>query len=266
MATSDAPAEIGRVSLIVKDLAGMGRFYRDMMGLHELARDGERVTLGAGDAPLIELIGDKAARVGDPRAAGLFHTAFLLPERGDLGAFLRHGVDARLPFDGASDHGVSEALYLRDPEGNGIEIYIDRPRAQWPRNAEGIAMVTEPLDLQGLAQSAKAPWQGAPLGSVVGHVHLQVGDLASAEDYVTGVLGMDVTQKMPGARFYSTGGYHHHLASNIWNSRGMAGRTDGTTGLAEVELLLDPALYAQAAAHELTSPWGTNFRLSSKAL
>ncbi|WP_312528083.1 VOC family protein [Paracoccus sp. (in: a-proteobacteria)] len=264
MAASDAPVEIGRVTLAVKDLAAMSDFYRSSMGLEEISRDGTSVLLGVGDKVLMDLHGDKAARIGNPRAAGLFHTAFLLPSRGDLGAFLRHVADLGLALDGAADHGVSEALYMRDPEGNGIEIYFDRPRSEWPRKGQRVAMVTERLDLNDLARSAPRPWAGAPAGSVVGHVHLQVGDLASAETFVTGPIGMDVTQQMPGATFYSSGGYHHHLASNIWNSNGMAGRAEGTTGLEAVELLLDRELFDAAGAHELQSPWGTKFNLTAK--
>lgn len=264
MATSDGPADIGRVALVVKDLAGMSDFYRSAMGLELQSNDGEVARLGVGDRTLIELRGDKAARPGSHREAGLFHTAFLLPERGDLGAWLRHAADQGLRLEGASDHGVSEALYLRDPEANGIEIYFDRPRAEWPRNKDGVDMFTMRLDLNDLAGAAPAPWAGAPKGSVVGHVHMQVGELDDAEAFMTGTLGMDVMQRISGARFFSTGGYHHQLASNIWNSHGAAMRKPGATGLADIELRLDDALYDAAAVTALQDPWGTSFTLSRK--
>ncbi|AGT08036.1 VOC family protein [Paracoccus aminophilus] len=264
MATSDAPADIGRVALVVKDLAGMSDFYRSALGLEELARDAEVARLGQGERVLLELRGDKAARIADPRQAGLFHNAFLLPSRADLGAWLRHAADTDLRLDGASDHGVSEALYLRDPEGNGIEIYVDRPRADWPRRDAALSMVTRRLDLNDLAAEARGPFTGAPEDTVIGHVHLQVGDLTGAESFITGPLGMGLTQRMQGASFFSSGGYHHHLAGNIWNSRGAGARPDGATGLADVEIRLTPELYAAASQTHLRDPWGTAFTLSAK--
>lgn len=260
MATSDAPVEIGRVALVARDLERLTAFYRDDIGLAELARDGESARLGVGDRTLIELRGDKAARIADHRQAGLFHTAFLLPDRRDLGAWLRHAGDRGLRLDGASDHGVSEALYLRDPEGNGIEIYVDRERSLWPWNGKGVDMFSIRLDRAELMAAATAPWAGAPEGSVVGHVHMQVGDLDRAEGFMAGDLGMEVMQRGPGARFFSSGGYHHHLAGNIWNSQGAGPRGPGETGLAEVQLLLDPGL----ATADLTDPWGTRFSLVQK--
>ncbi|MDF3606022.1 VOC family protein [Paracoccus sp. DMF-8] len=257
---SDAPVEIGRVALVARDLERLTAFYRDDIGLAELARDPETVRLGVGDRTLIELRGDKAARIADHRQAGLFHTAFLLPDRKDLGAWLRHAAERGLRLDGASDHGVSEALYLRDPEGNGIEIYVDREKAQWPWDGKEVGMFSIRLDLADLMAATNTPWAGAPDGSVVGHVHLQVGDLDRAEGFMTGDLGLDVMQRGPGARFFSSGGYHHHLAGNIWNSQGAGPRASGETGLAEVQLLLDPGL----ATSELTDPWGTRFSLTRK--
>lgn len=262
MATSEAPVEIGRVALNVKDLSGMADFYRRTLGLHELSNDGSVVVLGS-DRPLLELHADKARRIVSPHEAGLFHTAFLLPTRADLGAWIGHLVDTQVPLSGASDHAVSEALYLRDPEGNGIEVYVDRPRDQWEMTDTGVNMGTRALDLRDVHASARGPWADIPDGSVVGHVHLQVGDLAQAEDFVTKTLGMDVMQRSHGARFFSSGGYHHHLAGNIWNSAGAGARPDGVTGLADVELLLDPSVAAPETS--LSDPWGTRFSLKRKA-
>ena len=160
---------------------------------------------------------------------GLYHFAFLLPDRASLAAVIRRLLEARWPVDGASDHGVSEALYVRDPEGNGIELYRDRPRETWSIGPAGVEMMTAPLDVAGLLAEAKEP---GPLSAEArfGHIHLHVGDLAEGERFYAGVLGLDVTQRSyPGALFLSVGGYHHHVGLNTWAQ----GRRppDGATGL-----------------------------------
>ncbi|SPH16954.1 Catechol-2,3-dioxygenase [Defluviimonas aquaemixtae] len=269
MHTSTAPVEIGRVALTVNDIATVAAFYETLLGLDALSSDGELRTLGAGGRTLLELRSDPAARRASPREAGLFHTAFLLPARSDLAAWLHHASAEGLPVTGASDHGVSEAIYLTDPEGNGIEIYRDRPRDEWPRKGREIAMVTEPLDVQSLAAAATASWHGAPEGTVVGHVHLQVGSLPEAEAFYTGTLGLNLTQHYAGAAFYGSGGYHHHLATNIWNSRGAGPRSDPATGLAEVELLAAPEAHdsivnRNAGRLQVADPWGIQFALTRK--
>ncbi|WP_353471442.1 VOC family protein [Salipiger sp. H15] len=269
MATSDAPLDIGQVSLTVNDLAKVGDFYQSALGLEKLSDDGTEARFGAGDRSLIALRQDRAAPRHSPREAGLFHTAFLLPARADLGAWLRHAAETRIPLQGASDHLVSEALYLADPEGNGIEIYIDRPRETWTHRNGEIEMATNHLDLQDVAGSATAAWQGAPEGTVVGHVHLQVGRLDPAEAFYAETLGMAVTNHYPGATFYGSGGYHHHLASNIWNSRGAGPRKGPATGLTEIELrgTADEiaAIRGRApAGTPLVDPWGTIFTLTRK--
>jgi catechol 2,3-dioxygenase len=267
MATSDAPIEIGHVVLTVHDLAGLSGFYQRVVGLDLLSADGETARLGAGGSPLLELRRDAAARRAGPREAGLFHTAFLLPRREDLGALLNAYADQDTRLEGASDHAVSEAIYLGDPEGNGIEIYADRPRADWPRDAGGIAMTTEALDVPGLMKSATAPWTGAPAGTVVGHVHLRVGAIPAAEAFYTGPLGMDLTARYPGGSFYGAGGYHHHLATNVWHSRGAGPRDYPATGLAEVALRADPealAAFEARAGLSVRDPWNTLFTITRK--
>ncbi len=265
MATSDAPVEIGRVALTTRDLPGAVAFYRDMIGLEPLTADAEVAQLGIGGHALVELRADRAAKLADPRDAGLFHTAFLLPDRAALGAWLLHAAQHGQRLEGASDHGVSEALYLRDPEGNGIEIYVDRPRDLWPIGKDGLEMFTRRLNLDELASNALTQWNGAPLGSVVGHVHLQVGDLDRAEDFITNGLGLDVMQRGQGARFFGSGGYHHHLAGNIWNSAGARPRPEGRTGLAGIELLVAPGQKLENSAG-LIDPWGTKFSFTAKGL
>ena len=269
MSTASAPMEIGRVRLIVRDLPRVADFYATALGLEKLSADASQVTLGAGNRALVVLHADKAARVASPREAGLFHTAFLLPKRSDLGAWVHHASESRLPVQGASDHKVSEAIYLADPEGNGIEIYTDRPRIAWTDATGAIAMTTDALDVPDLAASARGPWRGAPEGTVVGHVHLQVGNVAEAEAFYARQLGFAITAHYPGAAFYGSGGYHHHFATNIWNSRGAGTRQPGT-GLAGVEVLADAASIAaitarSAGATTLSDPWGTEITLTEKA-
>lgn len=269
MSTASGPVEIGNVALTVRDLVGTSAFYRAVLGLEELSSDGETVVLGAGDRALVELRGDRSARPRDPRDAGLFHTAFLLPSRASLAEWLIHAAAAKVALQGASDHLVSEAIYLADPEGNGIEVYADRPRLGW-YDAEGkVRMATERLDLDALSRAAKAPWPGAPQGTVVGHVHLQVGAVPEAEAFYAGALGLPVMARYPGAAFYGSGGYHHHIATNIWNSRGAGPRDLAAAGLSEVVLLADPAEYAAIAARAggdtLADPWGISMAVRRKA-
>lgn len=263
MATSDAPVSVSRVVLTVRDLDRVGDFYQRGIGLDRIAGDGETLLLGQGDLPLVQLRRDAAAR-SYPTEAGLFHTAFLLPERADLGRWLRHAADLGLRLDGASDHLVSEALYLRDPEGNGIEIYVDRPRDQWDTDGTRVRMATEALDLAELVR-VSGDWQGVPDDTVIGHVHLQVGDVAKAETFYAGRLGFDVTTKMPSASFYATGGYHHHVATNMWHSRGAGARSADSAGLSELVLTADPERAQALGADGFTDPWGNRITVERRA-
>ena len=255
---------IGSVTLVVHDLEGMARFYRAAVGLAEIARaTPDEIVLGAGGVALLTLRRDPAARRRTRREAGLFHTAFLLPRRADLAAWVAHAATGQAPVGGASDHLVSEALYLSDPEGNGIEIYADRPAAGWRWRGGEVGMDTLPLDFASLAAAVEGPWRGAPAGTTVGHVHLQVGNLRDAEAFYAGQLGLDITSRMPGALFYSADGYHHHLATNIWNSRAAGPRDLPSTGLAEVVLSVQAErLAGLGGAAVLEDPWRTPIRLS----
>jgi len=237
-----APAHLsmGRVVLTVNDLDRVRSFYERAVGLHLLRQDGTTAELGAGTDVLLELRQDVSARRRSPREAGLFHTAFLLPSRGDLARWTKTAIDGRTPMVGTSDHSVSEAIYLADPEGNGVEIYADRPASSWKWKDGAVTMPSDPLDVHDLlAAAGDAKWLGFPEGSSVGHVHLQVGAIAPAEAFYSGVLGLDITCRYPGGTFYAADGYHHHIATNIWNSRGATPRTFPSTGLAEVEIHLD---------------------------
>lgn len=245
---------IAHVALTVRDLPGMARFYQTVLGLEPMGADGAQRDLGAGGQVLIRLSGDPAAIPRDPRDAGLFHTAFLLPDRAALGRWLRHAADTGVRLTGASDHDVSEALYLDDPEGNGIEIYRDRPALDWTRDGDRVRMVTERLDLNDLAAAADGPWQGAPAGTQIGHVHLQVGAMDAADDFMQGTLGLTRTHDAPGGGWYGWNGYHHHLAANVWNSRGAGPRPAGRIGLDHVALTGFPEKSAAVA-----DPFGNRF-------
>jgi catechol 2,3-dioxygenase len=270
MSTASAPVEIGRVGLTVNDLDRVQSFYETVIGLERIEDGGGRALLGAGGRGFLELREDSQARRHDPREAGLFHTAFLLPSRGALGAWAVHAAKAGVRLQGASDHLVSEAIYLADPEGNGIEVYADRPREAWPRDEGGrISMATERLDLRALAAAAPEPWTGAPPGTGVGHVHLQVGDIAEAERFYGGTIGFDVVTHYPGASFLGSGGYHHHLGANTWNSRGAKRRDFPSTGLTELGFLADPVALTSILARTdgesaLIDPWGTPVRVIPK--
>lgn len=219
-----AETEIGRVGLVVDDLAACLEFYRDVVGLSVRSRSVDRATLGAGDEALLELRHDPDAAPRGPTTAGLFHTAFRVPSRRDLAdAVARIERSGRL--DGASDHLVGEALYLSDPEDNGVEIYRDRPRSEWPGDGDGVAMDTLPLDLDALRSEASEA-DRVPDGATVGHVHLEVSSIPRSRSFYVDRLGFAPTQSMgDSALFVAAGGYHHHVGLNTWN-----GRTDPSSG------------------------------------
>ena len=203
-----------------------------------------RLALGVADDPaLVQLRGDSAAPPFHPRATGLFHLAVLTPSRRELAYALARIARARWPLSGASDHLVSEALYLTDPDGNGIEIYRDRDRDEWRTDEAGqLTMATLRLDLDSLAgelDAAPPVPDRMPAGTHMGHVHLQVSDISAAEDFYHGVLGFDVTVRgYPGALFVSAGGYHHHIGLNTWNSAGAAPPPPGAIGLRSFDVRL----------------------------
>ena len=252
-ATIDPRTRLGRVRLRVRDLDGMTGFYELAIGLRVLARDHDRVTLGAADeTPLVELLHRPGA---DPRpdgTTGLFHLALLVQDRAELAAAIRRVTEAGWSFTGASDHLVSEAVYLRDPEGNGIEIYRDRPPEEWDWDAGAVRMATLPLDVPGvMAELPEAPMPHMSTGTVLGHVHLNVADIGATEEFYAGALGFDVTTRTyPGALFLSAGGYHHHIGSNTWEGPGAPPPPAGGLGLDAFEVVLpDAAALDLALAH-----------------
>lgn len=236
-----ADTRLGAIRLRAGDIGLLRDFYERAIGLRAVASENAVTALGTGDKPLVELVSAPDAPVRPPRTTGLFHLALLVPTRVDLARALRRVFDAGWHLSGASDHLVSEALYLSDPEGNGIELYRDRPREEWPRNGDEIEMATLPLDLEGLLAEpggdADAP--AMPDGAVLGHVHLQVGDLRAAEAFWVDGLGFDaVVRGYPGALFVSVGGYHHHVGLNTWAGVGAPPPPEGARGLDRFEIVV----------------------------
>jgi catechol 2,3-dioxygenase len=211
-------AGIGRVCLTARNLEALAAFYRERLGLAELERRDGGVRLGVGETALLEIEGEPAA-ASATRTAGLFHVAFRVPDRSVLARTVRHLIDSGSPPEGFADHLVSEAAYLQDPEGNGIEVYCDRPRATWFREGS-LRMATLPLNVPELLSGLPAPGGGVfrlPRETVVGHIHLRVSDLAATESFYTGVLGFQLMMHFGSeAGFVSAGGYHHHVGYNTW--------------------------------------------------
>jgi catechol 2,3-dioxygenase len=250
----DPGTSMGAVRLTVNDLDSVRAFYRDAIGLTEVEPEDGIVRLGTdGDSSrsVIELVGDPDAPHRPSGTSGLFHLAIVVPSRADLARSLQRVAEGGWRLSGASDHLVSEALYLSDPEGNGIELYRDRPREEWPVRDGVLQMDTLPLDLDGVLgelrrESAQA---SMPAGTRIGHVHLNVGDLTAAEAFYSGALGFDVMVRgYPGAIFVSAGGYHHHLGLNTWTGEGAPPPPEGSRGLNQYEIRLPGS--AQLSAEE----------------
>jgi catechol 2,3-dioxygenase len=270
------------VRLQISDLERSLDYYQRVLGFRIVEQSAGRAALAANgdDSVLIELRERKGARAVPRRGLlGLYHYAILLPDRAALGRFLGHLMELGV-YAGMSDHLVSEALYLTDPDGLGIEVYADRPRAQWAHSDRQLAMATNPLDVRSVIGAANGePWGGMPAGTIVGHVHLYVGDISQAEAFYHRGLGLDkVVWSYPGALFLSAGGYHHHLGTNTW-----AGPTAQPAGEREPRLLEWTIVVPDADALEgartsiagrggalddvrggtlvTRDPWGTNVRL-----
>jgi catechol 2,3-dioxygenase len=215
----DPATTIGDVHLTIADLDRSVAFYTERLGFRVHRRDNQSAALGAGGTDLLVLVQSPDAR-RVRGTTGLYHFAILVPSRMDLSRSLRRLLETSTRMQGVADHGVSEALYLADPDGNGIEIYRDRPRAEWPFHGGQLEMTTDPLDLEDLlAVSPEGTGTGHALaaGTVIGHVHLHVANLADAETFYVGVLGFDLMLRFgAGALFVSAGGYHHHVGLNTW--------------------------------------------------
>ena len=231
---------LGVVTLRVADLDRSIRFYQNVIGLQVIGQDGASATLGVQGSTLLALRAVPGAQPVPRRSTGLYHVAILLPTAADLGRALQRMIAADIPV-GQGDHLVSEALYLSDPDGNGIEVYRDRPRSTWRWQNGQVQMATDPVDLAALVAAAErdgAASVGAPAETTIGHVHLKVADLGEARAFFQDVLGFSVTAQMPGALFVSAGGYHHHFGLNTWQSRGGAPAAAGTAGLVSYTIVL----------------------------
>jgi catechol 2,3-dioxygenase len=274
----------GRVRLQIADLDRSLSYYERVLGFRKLDRSERRASLGvvSDEVTLIELY-ERPGAAAMPRRGrlGLYHYAILLPARAELGRFARHLTEVG-EGAGASDHLVSEALYLRDPDGLGIEVYSDRPRSEWRQRDGQLVMATEPLDMPSLVRAAgSTSWSGMPPGTTIGHIHLHVGDLEEAEAFYHEALGLNkVVWSYPGALFLSAGGYHHHLGVNTW-ATGAEPAGEGDARLLDWELLVPSAEDAEralssmrAAGHAVErspdggvvrDPWGTALRIRAVA-
>ena len=271
---------LGPVRLQVADLGRSLDYYQRVLGLRLLDRGGSQALLGAEgeEDPLVVLHEHPGVRPA-PRSGllGLYHFAILVPDRQALGRFVAH-LGTLGEHAGSADHAVSEALYLTDPDGLGIEVYADRPRPEWQHHDRQLYMTTDRLDIRSLlAAGGDRAWTGMPSGTTMGHVHLHVGDLDGAEAFYHRALGFDkVVWSYPGALFLSAGGYHHHLGNNTWSSGPSA--SDGDARLLEWTIVLpdasdvaDVARSLRAAGYEAqeaegevvaADPWGTSLRLT----
>ncbi len=251
----DPALRIASVELAVADLARSVDFYGRVLGLSLSAHDDRQASLGPDrERPLLRLT-ELASPTGiPPRSSGLFHVALLHPTRAGLAQTVLRLAQHRWPIDGASDHGVSEALYLRDPDGLGLEIYADRPREQWvrPQGGRGVEMFTLPLDVEELlAQGPGEPPAAIAPGTTVGHVHLKVADVPRAVGFYRDMLGFEEQARIPSAGFLSAGGYHHHIGLNSWQSAGGAPAPDSAPGLRDVHFELSSAAALQAVRRSL---------------
>ena len=274
---------IGRIRLQISDLDRSIAYYQKVLGLELRERSDGFASLGAkgGEAAILELKERHGARQVPRRGLlGLYHFAVLLPDRGSLGRFVEHLSEIGT-YAGMSDHLVSEAVYLTDPDGLGIEVYADRPRDTWRVADRQLAMATDPLDVQNLIASAGGEkWDGMPAGTKIGHVHFYVGDVGRAAEFYHGGLGLDkIVWSYPGALFLSAGGYHHHVGVNTW-AEGSPPATDEDARLIDWELILPDKGSADRAGQSLESagvevtladgfieasdPWGIKLRIRSE--
>ncbi|HEY4383170.1 MAG TPA: VOC family protein, partial [Ktedonobacteraceae bacterium] len=247
---------IGLVTLRVAQLARSLAYYVDILGFQMKEEAPGTVLLGAQDGTALLRLQEVAGIPPQPRSSsGLYHVAILLPSRTDLGRFLLRIAEAGLEI-GQGDHIVSEALYLSDPDENGLEVYRDRPRAGWTWNDGLVKMGVGPVDIRGLIAEARQsgqPWESMPAGTTIGHIHLRVGDVALARDFYHTTLGFDVVQQMHGALFVSAGGYHHHVGLNSWESHGAGQAPQNTAGLQVYEILVPDRAALEPIQERLTA-------------
>ncbi|HSJ36784.1 MAG TPA: VOC family protein [Planococcus sp. (in: firmicutes)] len=241
----------GEVGLKVLNLGGMKKFYQDILGFQVISEAANEVRLGTDGKSLIRLTAFEGLEPKGDRYAGLYHFAILLPSRKELGKILLHLHQQAIRL-GSSDHLVSEALYLSDPEGNGIEIYRDRDPEEWSWNNGEVAMAVDPIDAEGVLREAglsNESWSGMPSGTVMGHVHLHVSNLAEAQKFYTEGLGFEVVTSLGGqALFLADQKYHHHIGLNVWNGTGIPALPENEAGLDYYTLVFaDEAKRSQVA-------------------
>lgn len=242
---------VGEVNINVKNLESAVSFYQQMIGFQVLEKSHQRAVLTAdGQTPLLTLEQPANVIAKEKRTTGLYHFAILLPSRADFAAFLRHLLQTGYPL-GAADHYVSEALYLNDPDGNGIEVYRDRPSHEWTWKNGLVEMATEQLDVEAILAESNGQWSGLPAGTVMGHIHLHVADLPTVEEFYTNGLGFNVVSYYPQAVFLSSGGYHHHIAINTWQGVGAKRPAQNSVGLNWFSILYPDAAARDAVVKKL---------------
>jgi catechol 2,3-dioxygenase len=248
VASLDPSTRVGAVHLTVADLDRSTAYYTQAIGLRPRGGNGTVARFGSDDADLLVLYEEPGARPVEGHT-GLFHFALLLPDRPALARWLDHAARDRVPLTGASDHLVSEALYLRDPDGHGIEIYRDRRRDQWQRDGDQVRMTTDPVDVASLMAAGGGEQSTLPAGTRMGHVHLHVADIPAAEAFYRDVLGFDVTAHLGDqASFFSAGGYHHHIGVNTWAGPGATPPPPGSAALRHATIVLPDAAERERVA------------------
>ncbi|MGC4377545.1 VOC family protein [Fictibacillus sp. Mic-4] len=242
---------VGQVYLKVANLERSLAFYQKVIGFKVLQQAERKAVLTTdGKTALLTIEQPENVIPKQPRTTGLYHFALLLPERSDLANALNHLINTGYPLQGASDHLVSEAIYLADPDGNGIEIYADRPSSKWNWKNSEVIMATEPLNAENLLSEGIGEWKGLPAGTIMGHIHLHVSDLSKAEEFYCKALGFNVVSRYGShALFISTGSYHHHIGLNTWNGVGAPAPLENSVGLKCFNLVY-PSLEARAGAIE----------------
>lgn len=280
----EMPFHVASSELIVRDLPVLSAWYQNAIGLRVLRKTAERHDLGVDGDVLLSLVRGRDVAIAPAELPGLFHNAFLVPDRAALANWLAHAGATGVALTGASDHLVSEALYLDDPEGNGIEIYRDRDRSEWTFNdRDFVDMDVLPLDVKALHDEARhTQWTGMKSGTSLGHIHLKVSSFAQTEAFLERLLGFDLMLSLTGARFYASGRYHHHFGTNVWHSNGRPKRTSGMTGLKSYTInfndrdVFDGVMKNLQSAHmpvrqsgttvTVDDPWGMEVNLTGTGL
>lgn len=247
---------IETVSLNVKDLNTMSEFYQEILGLEVLNATDTSVHLGIARTKT-ELLVLETTTLPDQLSSGLYHVAYLVPTRQALGEFLHHVIAKKYPLQGASDHGYSEAIYLADPEGNGIEVYRDKPTSEWEYRENGIIVgVTEPMDADGVLAAAQQTFSLLTPGTIVGHVHLAVSSIQPTTDFFLNILDFTLTSQFANhAAFYGKDGYHHQFAGNIWQTQNFPANQDLTPGLNEIKVSVSQQVMDETLASLKSQAW-----------